>query len=46
MGFRQFLLRGLEKVNTEWKLVTLAYDFKKLYRLTYGISLPKCPLMA
>jgi transposase len=41
MGFRQFLLRGLEKVNTEWKLVTLAYDFKKLYRLTYGMDLPK-----
>jgi hypothetical protein len=24
MGFRQFLLRGPEKTNTEWKLVTLA----------------------
>jgi hypothetical protein len=46
MGFRQFLLRGLEKVNTEWKLVTLSYNFKKLHGLTYGISLPKCPLMA
>jgi hypothetical protein len=46
MGFRQFLLRGIEKVNTEWKLVTLAYDFKKLHRPTYGISLPECPLMA
>jgi transposase len=46
MGFRQFLLRGLEKVNTEWKLVTLAYDFKKLHRLSYGIGLPKCVVTA
>jgi hypothetical protein len=46
IGFRQFLPRGFEKVNTEWKPVTLAYDFKKLHRLTYGISLPKCPVMA
>jgi transposase len=40
MGFRQFLLRGLEKVSTEWKLVTLAYDCKKLYNLSGGIGLP------
>ena len=36
MGFRQFLLRGLEKVNLEWELVTLAYDFKRLYALKTG----------
>jgi transposase len=46
MGFRQFLLRGIEKVNTEWTLVTLSYNFKKLHRLTYGIGMPKCPAMA
>jgi len=34
LGFRQFLLRGLEKVNLEWDLVTLAYNFKRLYKLT------------
>lgn len=34
LGFRQFLLRGLEKVNPEWDLVTLAYNFKRLYKLT------------
>ncbi|GHU61728.1 IS1182 family transposase ISMac1 [Spirochaetia bacterium] len=34
MGFRQFLLRGLEKVNTEWNLVTLAYDFKRLFNIS------------
>jgi hypothetical protein len=36
MGFRQFLLRGLEKVNLEWEPVTLAYDFKRLYALKTG----------
>ncbi|GHV87912.1 IS1182 family transposase ISMac2 [Spirochaetia bacterium] len=36
MGFRQFLLRGLEKVNIEWDLVTLAYDFRRLFALSQG----------
>ena len=36
MGFRQFLLRGLEKASLEWELVTLAYDFKRLYGLKTG----------
>lgn len=44
MGFRQFLLRGLEKVNVEWELVKAAYDFKKLHRLLYGILTPCCPV--
>ena len=30
MGFRQFLLRGKEKVSTEWLLVVLAYNCKRL----------------
>jgi transposase len=46
MGFRQFLLRGLEKVSTEWELVKAAYNFKKLHRLLYGIPVPKCPVLA
>ncbi len=33
MGFRQFLLRGLEKVAGEWRLVTTAYNFKRLWNL-------------
>jgi transposase len=33
MGFRQFLLRGVEKVSGEWKLVATAYNFKRLYNL-------------
>jgi transposase len=28
MGFRQFLLRGSEKVSTEWSLVCLAYNLR------------------
>jgi transposase len=31
LGFRQFLLRGLEKVSAEWKLVTLAYNLRRLH---------------
>ena len=34
MGFRQFLLRGLDKVQEEWVLVMLAYNCKRLHNLT------------
>ena len=34
LGFRQFLLRGLSKVTAEWNLVCLAYNLKRLHRLT------------
>jgi transposase len=30
MGFRQFSLRGLDKVRGEWKLVTMAWNIKRL----------------
>jgi transposase len=33
MGFRQFLLRGLEKVSGEWDLMCLAYNVKRLWAL-------------
>jgi hypothetical protein len=36
LGFRQFLLRGLSKVSTEWELVCLAYNVKRLHRLNAG----------
>ena len=36
MGFRRFLLRGMEKVSLEWTLVCTAYNFKRLHRLTAG----------
>lgn len=33
MGFRRFMLRGIEKVTGEWDLVCLAYDIKRLHSL-------------
>ena len=33
-GFRQFLLRGLEKVQGEWSLVCTTHNILKLYRLS------------
>ena len=33
LGFRQFLLRGLEKAELEWQLVTCAYNLKRLAAL-------------
>jgi len=36
LGFRQFLLRGLDKVNIEWDLMTLACNLKKLHKLSGG----------
>ena len=40
MGFRQFLLRGLGKVNLEWNLVSIAYNFRRLHVLGMGAKLP------
>ena len=33
MGFRQFLLRGLDKVRGEWSLVTLAWNLRRMFAL-------------
>jgi len=33
MGFRQFLLRGLDAVKGEWDLVCIAFNLKRLYAL-------------
>ncbi|MFW6188793.1 MAG: transposase [Planctomycetota bacterium] len=33
LGFRQFLLRGVEKVRAEWRLVWLASNVKRLFGL-------------
>tara|TARA_B100000408_G_C10139116_1_gene157591 strand:- start:177 stop:386 length:210 start_codon:yes stop_codon:yes gene_type:complete len=32
MGIRQFLLRGLDKVKTEWTWATTAFNLMKLVR--------------
>ncbi|EKZ5314619.1 MULTISPECIES: IS1182 family transposase [Enterobacteriaceae] len=36
MGFRQFSLRGLDKVSGEWRLATLAWNIKRMHRLAAG----------
>jgi transposase len=33
MGFRQFLLRGIERVRGEWSLVTMAWNMKRMFVL-------------
>ena len=33
LGFRQFLLRGLDKVGGEWRLVCLAWNLKRMAKL-------------
>ena len=33
LGFRQFLLRGLDNVRGEWKLVTMAWNMKRMFAL-------------
>ena len=33
LGFRQFLLRGLENVRGEWSLVTMAWNIKRMFAL-------------
>ena len=34
IGFTQFSMRGIEKVKAEWQLITLAYNCKRLAKLT------------
>jgi transposase len=33
LGFRQFMLRGLDRVRGEWKLVTMAWNLKRMFAL-------------
>ena len=33
LGFRQFLLRGLDHVRGEWSLVTMAWNIKRMFTL-------------
>jgi len=34
MGFRQFLLRGVDNVRGEWSLVTMAWNMKRMFALS------------
>ena len=38
LGFRRFSLRGLAGAELEWTLVCLAYNFRRLHRLTMAIA--------
>lgn len=38
MGFRQFSLRGEEKVAGEWNLVTIAWNIKRLHKICNLLS--------
>src|ERR1700758_4747842 len=33
MGFRQFMLRGIDRVRGEWSLVTMAWNIKRMFVL-------------
>ena len=33
LGFRQFLLRGLDKVRGEWSLMIIAWNMKRMFAL-------------
>ena len=33
MGFRQFLMRGLEAVNGEWSLVSIAWNLRRMHTM-------------
>jgi transposase len=37
MGFRQFLLRGIDGVRGEWSLVTMAWNMKRLFALGLAV---------
>ena len=36
LGFRQFLMRGLQAAAGEWKLVAMAYNFKRMHAMAAG----------
>jgi len=38
MGFRQFLLRGLDNVQGEWTLVTMAWNITRMFALSTGCA--------
>ncbi len=41
MGFRQMSMRGEDKAETEWSLVCLSYNLKRLFNLSEGVCLPQ-----
>jgi hypothetical protein len=39
MGFTGFMLRGLKKVNSEFKLVAIAHNLRKISKYVYKESI-------
>jgi hypothetical protein len=39
-GFRQFLLRGVEKVRAEWAMICTAHNLLKLFTLANDVAQP------
>jgi hypothetical protein len=37
LGFRQFSLHGLDKVRGEWSLVTMEWNMKRMFALSFAI---------
>jgi hypothetical protein len=46
MGVRQFLLRGLENVRTEWRWVCTTYNLKKLLQKLGALRIRLAQLIA
>ena len=49
LGFRQFSLRGLDKVRGEWSLVTMAWNMKRMFALKPAakpLVAPSCAIQA
>jgi len=36
LGYRQFMLRGFDRISGEWTLVTMAYNLRRLFQLRGG----------
>lgn len=36
LGFRQFMLRGFDRISGEWTLVSIAYNLRRLFQLREG----------
>ena len=41
LGFRRFSMRGKKKAETEWCLVCLSYNLKKMFTLSQGCALKR-----
>lgn len=46
LDFRQYALRGIAKVRGEWRLVCLAYNFKRYFTLRASAQAQQAPTMA